>query len=163
MTTEDIELLRSAYIHAARSDDPDTHNGAVLVNPEGLVIATGCTRFPRGVDKLRVRYVRPTKYRYIEHAERNVIHVAARAGRSTEGATMYCPWFACHDCARAICEAGIVRVVGHKPMLDQTTARWKDSVDAGFAMMREAGVEIDLYDGRIGGVSHKFNNEIWYP
>jgi dCMP deaminase len=49
----------------------------------------------------------------MEHAERDAIYKAAFVGMQTEGATLYVPWFACADCARAIIAAGITRVVGN--------------------------------------------------
>jgi deoxycytidylate deaminase len=57
------------------------------------------------------RLVRPTKYLWIEHAERNAICNAARAGTATEGCTIYVEIMPCMDCARAIVQAGIVQVV----------------------------------------------------
>lgn len=162
MAPEEVDLLRVAYEHATRSDDPNSQNGSLLVN-DGLIIATACTRLPKGVHRKPERFQRPTKYKYIEHAERNAIFAAARAGKSTEGATLYCPWFACEECSRAIIEAGIKRIVGHKQVLERTHNQWKASCEVGYEMLAEAGVEIELYDGRIGGVTHLLNNEIWYP
>lgn len=45
------------------------------------------------------------------HAEANAIANAARAGRTTEGATLYCTTFPCSECAKLIVTAGIVEVV----------------------------------------------------
>src|ERR1039457_5514978 len=55
--------------------------------------------------------VRPTKYLWIEHAERNAICNAARAGTATEGCTIYVEIMPCMDCARAVVQAGITQVV----------------------------------------------------
>jgi len=59
--------------------------------------------------------MRPAKYRWTEHAERNAIFSAARMGVSIVGATMYLPWFPCAECARAIVQSGIGALVAYQP------------------------------------------------
>jgi len=158
------ERLRDAYRLAERfSDDPSTKNGAILVNPEGRVIASGFNCFPRGVSLNADQLERPKKYSFMEHAERSAIFAAARHGEKTEGSTLYCPWYACADCARAIIEAGIVRVIGHKQMFERTPEHWRNSIAYGNEMFHEAGVEILQYDGPIGGCVGFMNGEYWSP
>lgn len=162
--TEVVEYLRLAYSAAAAgSDDPSTHNGAVLVLSTGRLSLCGSNHFPRGVIKSEDRLERPKKYAYMEHAERDVILRAAQAGVRTDGATLYVPWYACSDCARAIIGAGISRVVGHKQMFDKTPERWRASIADGDAMLDEAGVICEQYDGPIGGVRVLFDGEWWTP
>lgn len=45
------------------------------------------------------------------HAEMNAICNAARHGTAIEGSTLYCKMEPCYTCAKAIINAGIVRVV----------------------------------------------------
>lgn len=138
-TVRDIKLLAEACRHAANfSTDPSTQNGALLVSRMGEVLMAANTM--PDIEAKPERLSRPQKYFYIEHAERNVIYAAAKAGVRTEHATLYCPWFACADCARAIIQAGITRVVGHVVPYLQTPDRWKDSVRAADEMLQEAGV-----------------------
>jgi tRNA(Arg) A34 adenosine deaminase TadA len=49
------------------------------------------------------------------HAEMSAISDAARLGRPTRGATLYCTTFPCHLCAKHIVAAGIERVVFLEP------------------------------------------------
>ena len=49
------------------------------------------------------------------HAEMLAISDAARLGRATEDATLYCTTFPCHLCAKHIVAAGIDRVVFLEP------------------------------------------------
>jgi len=155
------EMLQKAYrVAQFYSDDPSTKNGAVLVNREGRPIASAANGFPSGVVP---RLERPKKYAFIEHAERNVIFSAARKGEVTEGATLYCPWYACADCARALIQAGIVRVIGHKQMFARTPEHWRETIAYGNEMFREAGVETLQYDGPIGECTALINGEVWYP
>jgi len=51
----------------------------------------------------------------IIHAEMSAISDAARLGRETSGATLYCTTFPCHLCAKHIVAAGMERVVFLEP------------------------------------------------
>jgi dCMP deaminase len=116
------KYLRAAYEYAAKnSTDPTTQNGAMLVNKAGEIVAKGANRFPRGVRENEDRREKPQKYFYMGHAEKYAIFEAARKGIKTEGLTMYCPWSVCAECARAIIQAGIKKVVAHKQAMDKTS------------------------------------------
>lgn len=158
------ELLRNAYrVAAYYSDNPRTQNGAVLVNRNGQPIGTGANSYPNGVLNKPDRLERPKIYTFLEHAERNAIFSAACKGEEIAGGTLYCPWYACADCARAIIQTGIVRVIGHKQMFDRTPDRWKETIAYGDEMLKEAGVEALQYDGLIGDCTGLFDGEIWNP
>ena len=129
-----------ACVVATQSPDPSTQNGAVIYNPvNGAIVATAFNEFPSGVRYLEERWLRPTKYSYVEHAERNAIYQAARAGVATEGLTMVAPWASCADCARAIVQAGITTLARlpapHSP-------QWEDSIAHAEAIFEEGGVEV---------------------
>jgi len=49
------------------------------------------------------------------HAEMDAITSAARKGVSTQGATLYCTTYPCHECARLIIGSGIKRVIFIEP------------------------------------------------
>jgi dCMP deaminase len=141
--SSDRSYLQTACMFAEQfATDPSTQNGAVLVDPAtGDVVAIGANHFPAGVEENPERWERPIKYSFVEHAERNAIFDAAKAGIATKGLIMYCPWFACSDCARAIIQAGITEVVGHRSPTEATNARWTDSVKVAMTMLDEAGVK----------------------
>jgi dCMP deaminase len=163
----DLKWLRYAYSVAADlSTDPSTQNGAVLVDfkyPGGFAIVGAANCFPRDVQESPERWQRPLKYSYVEHAERNAIYTAARGGAVTDGLTMYVPWFACADCARAIIQAGIAEVVGHKAIFDKTMERWKDSIAVAHSMLTEAGVRYRMVEGELGARSVRFDGALWNP
>lgn len=97
---------------ASRSKDPNTQLGCVIVGPAHEIRSTGYNSLPRGIrDDIAERLQRPTKYLWMEHAERNAIYNAARSGASTEGCTIYVQIMPCMDCARAIVQAGLREVV----------------------------------------------------
>jgi len=161
----DREWLYRAYkIAAGFSNDPQTQVGAILVNPtQGRLVLVAANQFPQGIEEKPSRWKRPTKYTYVIHAERNLIYKAARQGIQTDGLTMYAPWLACSDCAQAIIQSGIRRLVGHKQMFNKTPKRWKKSVTAGTRMMIEAGVRVVLVSCNIKGVELRFDGKIWKP
>jgi dCMP deaminase len=145
----DIDRLHDACRYAVRhSHDPDTQNGAVLVAAGGTVYAANCV--PPGVARPEHRLARPFKYDFIEHAERAAIYKAAEIGLETAGATLYCPWFACTDCARAIVSAGIKEVVGLIALRNATPGRWLLKVEMAEKMLEEAGVSQRLLAGSVG-------------
>ena len=127
----------------------------------------GANRFPFGVVKLPERLETAVKLTYMEHAEQDVILRAAYHGIKTQGALLFCPWFACADCARAIIGAGIATVIGHKQMMEKTPERWQSAIDAADVMLDEAGVKRYYYDGPIFDESENFsilfNGETWNP
>ena len=157
--THDAVYLRLAATVSVWSDDPSTKNGAVLV-PAGTVFeaAVAWNGIPSPLDVRQDRLERPLKYRYVEHAERAAVYRAALMGTPTLGSRLYCPWFACADCARAIICAGVVEVVGSVRARNATPDRWLEEVIAGEELLREAGVGMRwlaeplgvrvLFDGR---------------
>lgn len=155
------QYLLMAYKQATNSPDPSTQNGAVIVS--GSTTVADCNRFPDHVKLSGERLERPLKYEFIEHAERNVIYKCASLGIPTAGMTMYVPWFACSDCARAIIQAKIAHVVGHQRMADETPERWKDSIANAMTMLEEAGVKMTMIPERLDGPKILFNGHWWTP
>lgn len=165
---EYADWLRIAYNHARNSPDLSTQNGAIILDESdeakySPIIAWGCNTLPDGCEITPARLERPAKYLWTEHAERNAIYCAARLGARCDGATMVCPWFACADCGRAIIQAGVKRVVGHKKMFDETPERWKESIENAWTMFREAGIETILVEGALGLDPIRFNEALWRP
>jgi dCMP deaminase len=156
MNDIDLKWMKGAYQFARNSPDPSTQNGAVLVDfqdprhPDGYFVTGACNTFPNGVRVTHERLERPLKYSVIEHAERNVIYSAAALGEKVRGLTMYCPWFACAECARAIIQSGVIEVVGHQSIFDLPDSRWKESITLAHTLLREADVAIRIVDGKVG-------------
>lgn len=158
---DDRDTLKLAYQYANDSPDPRTKNGAVLINSEKHLIGCAANRFPIRIQETPERlHNRQIKLQMIVHAEQGAILHAARMGKVTYGSTLFCPFYACSECAKTIIEARIIRVVGHAQLM--AIARdhnvWRQSIVTGFEMMIEAGVELCLYDGHLG-VLARFNGE----
>ena len=162
LTTSSVDRFKiiSAYQCAnLNSPDPSTKNGAVLVNENGNILTYGVNRFPINIAETDDRFTdKAIKYKLIVHAENGAIFHAARQGKRVDGSTLYCPFFACCECAKAIIQSGVLRVVGHAQLMalaSEHTA-WVKSIVVGWAMMDEAGVQCDLYDGEMG-IMTRFN------
>ena len=146
------DAMRLAYRQALMSPDPSTQTGAVIINPMSNVIGLGFNGYPNGVHHKEERLVRPLKYKVIEHAERNAIFNAGVAGSTCAGATLVALWAACPDCARAIIQSGITRVISHSfySSVDQPLnggrRDWDEEIDIAFIMLEEAGVEVEFVD-----------------
>ncbi len=122
------------------SKDPSTKIGAIAVGEKGQVLAQGFNGFPRGIDDSDDRYYnKETKYKYVVHAEMNVIFNATYNGVSLDGATLYITGLpACSDCAKGIIQVGIKRVVMEKTELPE---HWQDSCKFTEKLFQESGVE----------------------
>lgn len=123
----DEYYLEICRVVALRSKDPNTQIGCVIVGPAHEIRSTGYNSLPRGIrDDLPERLERPTKYLWMEHAERNAIYNAARAGTATETCTLYVEIMPCMDCARAIVQAGISQVVISQTRMGQYSSEYYD-------------------------------------
>ena len=129
------------------SEDRDFQVGCVIVGPKGHEIrATGYNGLPRGVsDKDDARFDRASgeKFHWIEHAERNAIYNAARAGASLEGCTLYVNRFPCADCGRAIIQSGITHIIA--PPIPKADGALDYSFQVSRQMLIEAGLVITEY------------------
>lgn len=155
MSTWDEYFIRIAMEVAKKSKDDSTKVGCVIVGEHHNVLSTGFNGFPRGVDEdLLLRWVRPTKYLFVEHAERNALYNAARHGVRLEGATAYLNWEACPctDCARGFIQSGIRAVVGPSiPFPGKGVGVSYEVGGASLEMLAEAGVELRSISWPVGG------------
>lgn len=146
MMSDDDYYMSIARVVAEKSKDRSTKVGAVIVGPDKEIRSTGRNGFPRGInDDINERHERPAKYFWSEHAERNSILQAAMVGTPLKGCKIYVTAWPCADCSRAIIQAGICEVIAPKPD-EEFYERWKESMDAGLAMFREAGVVARAYE-----------------
>ncbi|MBR3345925.1 MAG: cytidine deaminase, partial [Solobacterium sp.] len=74
------------------------------------------------------------KYFYVVHAELNAI---LNSPRSVAGCTIYVSLFPCNECAKAIIQSGIKRIVYESDKYADT-----DGIKASKAMLEAAGVEL---------------------
>jgi len=136
------QLMDLARSHAETcSDDVHSKVGCIIAK-NGNILAMGANRIPDGLKVLPNRLQRPTKYDWIEHAERVTIYSAAKRGVKLDGASMFLPWFPCLDCTRAIISVGITKLYAEVP--DREALQTEDSwgFATALAMLEEARVTL---------------------
>lgn len=136
-----IELAK----HIAQwSKDPSTQVGAVAVGNRGQILSQGFNGFPRGIADDERLQDRPTKYKYIVHAEMNCIYNATLNGVGLDGSDLFVYGLpVCSDCAKGVIQVGVKRVFMCYPV--DMDDRWKKSTDQSIDMFNEAGVVWHLY------------------
>jgi dCMP deaminase len=139
----DLRFMRVAREISTWSRDPSTKIGAVIVNDERRILATGYNGFPRGIEDTEERLNdREQKYPLIVHGEMNALLGALYSGVSVKDATLYV-WGlpVCAECTKNVIQSGIKRVVitypEHAPEKWQT--QWNNMSKP---MYEEAGVSI---------------------
>lgn len=124
------------------SKDKSTKVGAVIVDDMNRVVSLGYNGFPRHVkESYMERHERPQKYLWTEHAERNAIYNARVSLVNTD---LYCTFFPCASCTRAIIQTGIFRVTTPMPS-KESKERWGDDFEISMLMLQEVGIELRLY------------------
>ena len=128
-----------AHLSGLRSKDPNTQVGAVIVDENNRVVSIGYNGFPSGVSDDEFPWGREggvldTKYAFVVHAELNAI---LNSQRSVRGCTLYVSLFPCNECAKAIIQSGIRRIVYESDKYDGV-----DTNIASKRMLHAAGVEL---------------------
>jgi len=138
----DVWFMKQAYLVAEKSKDPSTKIGSVIVK-DNHIISSGFNGFPIGVYDSPTRYNdRETKYKFVVHSEANAVLSAARFGISTSGTTIYTQAIPCHDCAKAVIQGGVKKVVVHTKWPRMSHSKWEDSMKISIEMFTESGIEI---------------------
>lgn len=105
----DQRFLKLAHEVGSWSKDTRWHVGSVIIGKHRKPVSFGYNGPPRGVDdNVAERYEQPLKSYFFEHAERNAIY---NSDNDLEGCTIYVTHYPCPDCARAMIQNQITRVV----------------------------------------------------
>jgi dCMP deaminase len=133
-----------------KSKDIRTQIGAVIVGSDKQIVSTGYNSFPRNiVDNNDDRQVRPEKYYWMEHAERNAIYNAALNGVSTKNTSIYLTCgVPCCDCARGIINAGIKKVYCKEVDTTKNREHWDEHAKRSMEMFTEADVDVIFYSAK---------------
>ena len=132
--------LNLAYEIAQWSKDPSKKIGAIAVGIKGQVLAQGYNGFPRGISHSAERLNdRELKYKYVVHAEMNLIYNASYNGTSLDGSTVYVTGLpVCSECAKGLIQVGVQQVI--MPKQDDTPEKWMESFELTKQLFEEAGV-----------------------
>ena len=109
----DEYFMLIARVSAMRSKDPNTQVGACIGNDDKKIVGCGYNGAPIGFNDDVMPWGRVgekinTKYPYVCHAEMNAI---LNAHADLRGTTVYVDLFPCNECAKAIVQAGIKKVI----------------------------------------------------
>lgn len=135
----DEYFMGLAHLSAMRSKDPSTQVGAVIVDQEHKVVGIGYNGLPIGCSDDEFPWDREggmleTKYAFVVHAELNAI---LNSTRNLHGCTLYVSLFPCNECAKAIIQGGIRKIV-----YEDDKYATADNVIASKKMLNAAGVEL---------------------
>lgn len=136
----DEYFMGIALLSSMRSKDPNTQVGACIVNENKKIMSVGYNGFPHGCNDDEFPWERSgeseidTKYPFVCHAELNAI--LNNAGAPLQGCSIYVALFPCNECAKAIIQSGIKKVLYISDKYKDT-----DGVKASKKMFDAAGVE----------------------
>ena len=135
----DSYFMGLAHLSALRSKDPNTQVGAAIADENHRVVSVGYNGLPRGCEDSdypwsREGNVLETKYPYVVHAELNAI---LNSKWPVKDCTIYVSLFPCNECAKAIIQSGIRRVVYESDKYNGTEMNI-----ASKRMLESAGVEL---------------------
>lgn len=140
----DEYFMGIAILSAQRSKDNSTQVGACIVNEKNKIVSVGYNGMPTGCIDDDMPWEREggssldTKYPFVCHAELNAILNSSFG--SLNGCTLYVTLFPCNECAKAIIQSGIKRVVYKCNKYAET-----DSVKASCILFKKCGVEVTEY------------------
>ena len=141
----DEYFMGVAKLAAMRSKDPNSQVGCCIVSEDNKILSIGYNGFPRGCSDEQFPWSRDdedplkTKYIYVTHSELNAI-LNFRGG-TLQGSRLYVSLFPCNECANAIIQAGIRKVIYDCDKYDKTP-----SVIASKMMFQAAGVAFQKYE-----------------
>lgn len=152
--TWDEYFMGLAHLSAKRSKDPSTQVGAVIVSNDHRVVGIGYNGFPNGCSDDEFPWDREgefaqTKYPFVVHAELNAI---LNSNSDLRGCSIYVSLFPCNECAKAIIQSGISRIVYESDKYADT-----DGTKASKRMLKAAGVQLEQLPYQMELSIHKKN------
>ena len=143
-------FLEMAKNTSTWSKDPNTQCGAVAIGSDRRILSVGYNGFPRGIMDNKERWDdRETKYKFVVHAEMNLIYNACHNGVSLSGATLYIVGLpVCHECAKGVIQVGFSKVIMSSEYFkpNKTNEKWLTSFADTSAMFEEAGIDFRIIE-----------------
>ena len=136
----DEYFMGIAIFTSLRSKDPNSMDGAVIVNEDQHIVGTGYNGFVAGADEGAFSWERDgdwldTKYPFVVHAEANAILNSTTD--KLDNCRAYATLFPCNECAKQIAQKKIKEVVY---LSDKY--RGQDFHTASETIFRAAGVNV---------------------
>lgn len=100
-------FLGLAKVVSLRSHDSQTKHGCIITDRNNRILGVGYNGFPKGLNDSLLPNVRPEKYPWMIHAERNALsNCVIRPDNGIAYVTGQC----CNDCIMALYQEGITKV-----------------------------------------------------
>uniref|UniRef100_A0A6C0LYZ3 CMP/dCMP-type deaminase domain-containing protein n=1 Tax=viral metagenome TaxID=1070528 RepID=A0A6C0LYZ3_9ZZZZ len=140
-----IKYLKLARYQADLfSKDPSTKVAAIILAPDShQILSTGFNGICRNLKETPERWTRPTKYKWVAHAEMNAVANAARGGIKIENSICVVTLYPCVECCKVLIQSGIQTIITEK--IDKTDSKWDFNISA--EMFQEAGLTVIEIDG----------------
>lgn len=104
------------------------------------------------------KYIKPEKYIWIEHAERNAIFNAVNNGVSLEGSTCIVTLPPCVDCTRAIIQSKVKHIISFIPIGEN---RWVEIFSKSKELLDRAGITIEMMDITVSDINIDLSKYGW--
>ena len=143
----DEYFMGIAILSSMRSKDPTTQVGCCIVDSNNRIVSVGYNGFPNGISDDEFPWSKDkedpldNKYVYVVHAELNAI---LNSKKDLNGCKIYTSLFPCCECAKAIIQSGIKKVI-----YQDEKGPGHYSQDASARMFRAAGIETKKIDKRV--------------
>lgn len=150
------------------SKDPNTKVGALIISSIGEPVSWGYNGIPMKVDDHPDRFIRPHKYNFMAHAERNAMDLSNR--NTFDNCILFCTHSPCSGCATSIVNrrmSAIISTTENGFIRSSFVSRHINSLEchhAALEMFTEAGIIYYEYDEHIKTIYqiHKHKGEKIY-
>lgn len=102
--TWDEYLMAIAFIASTRSKDAQTKHGCVITDKNHRILGIGYNSFPVGMPDELLPNLRPKKYKWMVHAERNAL---SNCSIRPDNGVAYVTGRPCIECAKSMYQDGI--------------------------------------------------------
>jgi dCMP deaminase len=99
------------FMIAARSKDPSTQHGSIIVDSNNMPRGWGYNGTPQKIKDTDINWDRPDKYPFIVHAEQNAFDNASGDSSAVAYGTIYITGMPCPECTKRIINKKIKRIV----------------------------------------------------
>lgn len=142
----DLRFLELAKLISTWSKDPSTKCGAVIVNTDKQIIATGYNGFPAAIeDSEELLNNREEKYKRVIHAELNALLQVRDRKELAYSALYIWPDCCCARCAVHVIQSGVqyinFPIFNGKHLMQE---RWEEDIKLATSLFDEAGI---FYEG----------------
>jgi dCMP deaminase len=152
----DVKYMALAFCIAhIFSKDPNTQVGAIIIDGNNVPRGWGYNGPPRAIDDEDIDWSRPSKYKYIKHAESNAIQ---HSHGSLQDSTIYITAPPCKKCIIDIISAEIDRVVYYKLPTDNKSSVNDDEFQEVQEIAAKSKIQLEEFKGNLNYLQDAISN-----